>query len=410
MLRSLFSDDLSAGQMLVNRQTGLWRTASRLTDISLVMFLVVATVSISLMQAAYIVAIFFWFLQLYLNPQRLYLPLLIPIRGFICASLLATLTATAPLSSLVECRNLLEWVVFYLVLNTLRSEARATLLVRLLIAAGTVMACYGLWQVLTYGPTFRIAGTSSYMTFGGQLMLLCILALSQLLFHSPSRHWFWLVPAFVILLIALVGTQTRNAWLGFLIACPILLILRHRAFLLGLPLLCVIAFMLAPPAVQDRIRSFGNLQDITVQQRFFMWRSGLEMTRDHPWTGVGMGVMREMERRYRAPDAPFVPERRLSHLHNNIVQIAAELGLIGLIAWATIWVVFLWRGWRVYRQLESPEGRDKALIIGSLTCVIGFLVAGLFEYNFGDSEIVSILYFIMALPFLVRSSESIVSA
>lgn len=390
--------------MPTDRQAGLWHTVCRLTDIALVMFIILATVSISLMQTAYILAIFFWLLQLYLNPQRLHLPLLAPISGFVLASLLATLTAANPLPSLIECRNLLEWVVFYLVLNTVRSEIRATQLVRLLIAASTVMALYGLWQVWTYGPTFRIAGTSSYMTFGGQLMLICLLALSQLLFHPPSRHWFWLVPAFMILLVTLVGTQTRNAWLGFLIACPLLLTLRHRAFLFGLPLVCIILFVLAPPAVQDRIRSFGNLQDITVQQRFFMWRSGLEMTRDHPWTGVGMGVMREMEKRYRAPDAPFVPGRRLSHLHNNLVQIAAECGLIGLGAWSVIWVVFLWQGWRVYRQSKLPDGRDKALVVGSLACVIGFLVAGLFEYNFGDSEIVPILYFVMALPFLVRTS------
>lgn len=378
----------------------------RLTDIALVLFVASATVSISLMQAAYILAIFSWLLRLYLDPHRPHLPLLIPVCGFALASLLATFTAASPLASLIECRNLLEWMIFYLAINTLQSEVRATWFVRLLIVAGTIMALYGLSQVLAYGPTFRIAGTSSYMTFGGQLMLICILALSQLLFHPPCRHWFWLVPAFIILLIALAGTQTRNAWLGFLIACPFLLTLRHRVFLLGLPLLCAISFVLAPPAVQNRIRSFGNLQDITVQERFFMWRSGFAITRDHPWTGVGMGVMQDVEKRYRDADSPLEPERRLSHLHNNVVQIAAERGLIGLGGWTAIWVVFLWRGWRVYRQSKSPGARDPALVAGSLACVIGFLAAGLFEYNFGDSEIVSVLYFIMALPFFVRAPAS----
>jgi len=388
-----------------NCQSRLWPPLDRLTDIALIVFLGAAPVSISLMQTAYILAILGWLLQLYLNPHRPHLPLLTPICGFALASLLATLTATSPFLSLIECRNLLEWMVFYLALNTLRSEIRATLLVRLLIAAGTITALYGLSQAFVYGSTFRIAGTTSYMTFGGQLMLLCVLALSQLLFHPPSRHWFWLVPAFIILLITLVGTQTRNAWLGFLIACPLLLTLRHRAFLLGLPLLCVISFALAPATVQNRIRSFGNLQDLSVQERFSMWRSGLAMLRDHPWTGVGMGMMRETEKRYRAADSPFESERRLGHLHNNVVHIAAERGLIGIGFWVSIWVVFLWRGWCEYRQTEAAGGRDKALVAGSLACVLGFLFAGLFEYNFGDSEIVSILYFIMALPFFARAPE-----
>jgi O-antigen ligase len=169
-------------------------------------------------------------------------------------------------------------------------------------------------------------------------------------------------------------------------------------------------FALAPPAVQNRIRSFGNLQDPSVQQRLFMWRSGFAITRDHPWTGVGMGVMRQTEKRYRAPEAPFTPTDNWGHLHNNVVQIAAERGLIGLGWWVAIWVVFLRRGWCVYRQSGSPSGRDRALVAGSLACVAGFLVGGMFEYNFGDSEIVSVLYFVMALPFLVRASGTTVQA
>lgn len=203
----------------------------------------------------------------------------------------------------------------------------------------------------------------------------------------------------------MLGTQTRNAWLGFLVACTILLVMRHRVFLLALPIVCVVLFLLSPPAVQDRILSFGNLRDTTVQQRLSMWRSGLQITRDHPWTGVGMGVMRDMEHRYRPSGAPFNPSDRWGHLHNNIVQVAAERGLIGLAMWLAIWATFLWQVWRVYRQPALPDGRDRALVTGSLACVIGFLAAGMFEYNYGDSDIVSMLYFIMALPFLVRTPE-----
>lgn len=368
------------------------------------MFVCCSLVSISLMQVAFALAVLGWLLRLRLTPQRPQLPLLVPICGFALASLLATMTAQAPLSSLWECRNLFEWLMFYLALNTVRSEVRATWFVRLLIAVGAVMALYGLWQAFTHGSAFRISGASTYMTFGGQLMLVCILALSHLLYHPPSRHWLWLLPGLTVILITLVGTQTRNAWLGFFTACAILLILRHRAFLLALPLLGVLLFALAPPSVQQRIRSFGNLQDLSVQQRFFMWRSGIAMTRDYPWTGVGMGAMREMEKRYRDPDAPLAPERRLSHLHNNVVQIAAERGLAGLGWWLAIWGLFLWRGWQIYRRLKPPGSRigyAQALAAGSLACVAGFLVAGLFEYNFGDSEIITLLYFVMALPFVV---------
>ncbi len=417
ILRPLFSYPTQLKEPWTTQREKWQWLLTHLIDIALVMVVCFSLVSISLMQGAFALAVLCWLLQLGLSPHRPQLPLLVPICGFALAALLATLTGQAPLPSLWECRNLFEWTMFYLALNALRTEIRATQFVRLLIAVGALMALYGLGQAMAHGPAFRISGTSNYMTFGGQLMLVCILALSHLLYHPPSRHWFWLVPALMAILMTLVGTQTRNAWLGFMMACVVLLGLRHRVFLLALPLLSLLLFVLSPPSVQDRIRSFSNLQDITVQQRLSMWRSGLAMMQDYPWTGVGMGVMREMEKRYRAPDAPLSPERRLSHLHNNAVQISAELGLVGLGWWVAIWVTFLWQGWQIYRHVKRPDrrakasnGQTQALVVGSLACVVGFLTAGLFEYNFGDSEIVTLLYFVMALPFLVPWSETDVHA
>ncbi len=41
---------------------------------------------------------------------------------------------------------------------------------------------------------------------------------------------------------------------------------------------------------------------------------------------------------------------------------------------------------------------------GSFVAVLDFLVAGLFEYNFGSSVVVLVAYAVMALPFIVERS------
>jgi hypothetical protein len=41
-------------------------------------------------------------------------------------------------------------------------------------------------------------------------------------------------------------------------------------------------------------------------------------------------------------------------------------------------------------------------VLGSLASVASFHVAGLSEYTFGDSEVVMLVYFLMALPFLIQ--------
>jgi hypothetical protein len=53
---------------------------------------------------------------------------------------------------------------------------------------------------------------------------------------------------------------------------------------------------------------------------------------------------------------------------------------------------------------------DRALVAGSLAAVGGFLVAGLFEYNFGDSEVIGLLWVVMAFPFVIDRGDDAVPA
>ena len=48
----------------------------------------------------------------------------------------------------------------------------------------------------------------------------------------------------------------------------------------------------------------------------------------------------------------------------------------------------------------------RALVVGSLAAIVGFLVAGLSEYNFGDSEVVMVAWALMALPWVADAKEA----
>jgi hypothetical protein len=88
--------------------------------------------------------------------------------------------------------------------------------------------------------------------------------------------------------------------------------------------------------------------------------------------------------------ALFLIKKRTGHLHNTPVQILVERGLLGLTAWLWIWGAFYRRVGRLLRRLPVSLGRERALVAGSLAAVTGFLVHGLSEYNFGDSETVMV--------------------
>jgi len=381
----------------------------QVTVAALYVYAVCAVISISAMQAAYIFALVTWATRVYLEGQtrQLYFPLLIPFGAFALASALATVTAVEPLHSLIEFRNVFEALLFYLVVNQVTTEERATHLTRVLIASGTVMALYSLGQSVAHGMDFRVHGTmSTYMHFAGLMMLVSLMALAQLLWRAHRRPVLWALPALLISTAALVMTYTRSAWLGFIVGCCVLLGLRKKVFLLTLPLLAGVGFLLVPQAVKTRALIILDRRSITAQERLSMWSSGLHMIRDHPWTGVGMGAMVDMYKHYREETSPVDPKRRIGHLHNNIVQVAAERGLLGLACWLWIWLAYGYETWRIYRRLGPEHTGAKALVLGSLASVVAFHVEGLFEHTFGDSEVITLVYFLMALPFVVQRSHS----
>lgn len=197
---------------------------------------------------------------------------------------------------------------------------------------------------------------------------------------------------------ALGLTYVRNAWLGLVATIAILLLLTRRLALIMPVILAVLVALAGPSALKSRLLSIFNPSDATARERLYFWDAGQRMVKDAPLLGLGPGGVRLYYPAYKHPDAR---RPRTGHLHNNLVQIATERGLLGLVVWLWIWATFLLKAGRIYRDLPRARADDRALVAGSLAAVVGFLVAGLFEYNFGDSEVIDLLLVVMAFPFVV---------
>jgi putative inorganic carbon (HCO3(-)) transporter len=368
-------------------------------------FLISSVVSITGAQAAILVAQAAWLVKLVRAPNKraLHFPLLLPMATFYLASVLASATAADPWLSFKDLRNIFEPAFFFLLVNHVSGDERAATFSYILIAAATLMAVYGLMQSMAEGAAFRVHGTMSiYMTFAGILMLSALVVMAQLLFF-PRGRWFWgLVGSLALLIAALVMTHTRGAWIGFAAGAALILGCRQKRLLLALPVVAVAVFLAAPEAVRVRIRSIIDPQDVTARERLYMWGSGVQIVRDHPWTGVGINGVKSVYQAYKHPNA--VRNQR-AHLHSNLFQIAAERGLIGVACWLWIWIAFYGQAWTIFRVRGPDTSRASALVVGSLASITGFHVAGLFEFTFGDSEVIMLVYFLMALPYVVMGVD-----
>jgi putative inorganic carbon (HCO3(-)) transporter len=343
-------------------------------------------------------------------------PLTPPFLTFAGLTLLSAAFSGNPGWSFWIARDLLRIATFYLVLLCTRDTRHAIRLWQAFLVALSLMAAYGLGQAYVCGsrPTFmptawlseicthaqRVRGPFSiYMTFGGVLFLGVLFFLAYLA-NVPWRRAWWMLPGAVLTAAALAFTYSRNAWLGLAAGAVGLVLTAQRTLRIVAVLAAVLALgaVALPGPVAERARSVANLEDSTLRDRVAMWRSGLSMVADHPMLGVGPGEVRTWYQHYRRPEAV---RPSTGHLHNSAIQIAAERGLPALIAWVWLWVVFFREGWRILGRAERESPMQRALVCASLAGVVGFLVAGLFEHNFGDAEVATVVLALMAQPWVV---------
>ena len=333
----------------------------------------------------------------------------IPLLVYAALTLVSALLSANRAASLLDCKQLLLFSVVPVTAALARGD-RAMRVLDVLIALGGAAALVGIvqWAMFGYDNTEkRPEGIlTHYMTYSGVLMLITCAAIARVLFYG--REIVWPAVAVPALLVALASTLTRNAWLGTAAAIALLFALRNWRLLIVLPVAAALALVVAPGAIRSRAASIGDMSDPSTRDRYAMMEIGRQIVADHPLVGVGPDRVKEVYAAYRPPYAvhPTNP-----HLHNVPLQIAAERGLPALAAW--LWFVVatavdVLRRWRDQSRLPSEFGRRKwslgrgpvaALSATALAAIVAMLTAGLFEYNFGDSELLMLFLGLITLPF-----------
>jgi putative inorganic carbon (HCO3(-)) transporter len=378
-------------------RTGALSTAASVAFLAFVSALPwsIAAMSIGLGACAALTALV-WLVER--RPWRAPLPLLWPALGWLLALVLATFTAWEPLASWPRVAKgalpVLVWMAAYHA-GGRREGGRA---IALLLASATLVALVGLGMWATKGAAFpeRARGAAGhYMTFAGQLLLWVSMA-SGIALATRGRWRLASGSAALIGLAALAATFTRSAWIGVFVSLAVMLLLVRPRGLLALVLAGVVIVAVAPEAFRNRLFSAVDPAHASNVERTHMWQAGLAMFRDHPLTGVGLQDMHAAYERYK----PATAREPAGHLHNVFIQIAASMGIVGLAA-------FFWLYGSLARLAAGPPplragGLGAGVRLGVLGALAGFLVAGLFEWNFGDEELLDLLYTLVGLAWAAR--------
>jgi len=296
-----------------------------------------------------------------------------------------------PLSMLGVHKIIAEIALFYGLVNGVRSEKRIWLVTSLLLIAGSVASIASLVVMPRPSSKLLFANPFPYSPrlveglappnanyVAGTLVLFFPLAFSLLLFgpkkvYKPLAGLSFLITGFTI-----ISTQSRSALSGVVIALLLLAVWRSRWFLLGIPVLAGVGWVLVQRVGIEELMgplTFMGTAVNSLQARLELWQRAIYIMQDFPYTGISIGTFDSVIN-VMYPLFLIGPDAVVFHAHNLYLQTGAEFGIPGLIAYLGLLTAFILTTWAILRSSASGRG-FRAIAIGLLCGLIAHLLYGL---------------------------------
>jgi putative inorganic carbon (HCO3(-)) transporter len=345
-------------------------------------------------------------------------PLLLPLVVFLGAALLSLWDAVElPVYGVPELIKWVQVLLLFLFVSDHLTPGHLPWLLGALFVTGLFQAGVGIWQfglrgegpdhfaILVLGDRFyRAYGTfeqpNPYAGYLGVTLSLALGVLGGVLGGKGARGrgdgevsllppslplaFLVLVPVTIALGAALGMSWSRGAWMGFGAAVSVMAVALPRKTRWGLLLVAVLvvgalglhATGLLPASVMARLTDFVrdvqfedvrgvgiNDANFAVVERLAHWQAALEMFRHNLWTGVGFGCYEPAYPDFALINWPIA----LGHAHNYYLNIAAETGVVGLVAYLFLWGVVFWRTWRATRRAQGLLRGTAVGLLGAWT-------------------------------------------
>ncbi|RLC12824.1 MAG: hypothetical protein DRH43_00580 [Deltaproteobacteria bacterium] len=357
-----------------------------------------------------------WIIKSFVDKKWLILksPFNLPIIAFILWSYVSAIYAHNKYEAFLP---LMHWtasaVAFFLVINGLREEKRLIQLVAAIFVSGFLTALLGIAQYL-FNLSWVPQVVPPAATFANKNMAVHFIVLTfplgaGLILNNKNKILDWILCiAMALMVVFLFYTMTRAGWLAFAVEVLLLSVLLGRDYLkakdvsrwnknkgfaatLGVVVVCIMinvgphGFTSGFSRIAERaakIRPQGNSYS-SVELRLAIWRNTLEMIKDHPLVGFGLGnhkVFYPLYHRKVVEEKIFSEKSQLSNVHNDFLQAFAELGLIGMLFLAWLGFVLLRCSFRLTLPENSPEIRF--FTIGITVGLVGLLVNAGFSFPF----------------------------
>lgn len=294
-----------------------------------------------------------------------------------------------------------------LILGAARRRADIVTLQRFLIAGGIVASLYALVELLTganhFLNLFEIEAVSGYyerdyiqmmdptvlyrafsvylnpIEFGAVMAMILPIAVVGMATAETGRDRALFALAAAILAMGVLLSVSRGPLLSLAVVCVILGLV-YRRLRLGLAVglaFAALALVAAWPFIGDKVTArFNDADNVTLRLKLF--QVAIATFLDHPLNGVGIGnfpayYLETIRAHHIGPFHELGGDRvaRVRVAENAYLQLAAEMGVIGIAAAVAAVAALLRLLVRHMRAGEDERGRDIAITVLMMAVVYG---------------------------------------
>lgn len=274
----------------------------------------------------------------------------------------------------------------------------------LLVAIGAIafVSLHTMRQWQLYGgirgfrPGGMLADSNYYALVAGLFIPLAFLFVMSS--HRPRWERLFCLGCLGLALVGTTFAASRGGFLGMSAAFVFVIWnSRRRARNLVICGLLLIPLSLLPMSPLRRLQKPSDLDEGAKDARIVAWRAGWRMIQDHPITGVGLHNFKPLMPRY-APG-----ENVVTLAHNTYIELAAELGVPGVLAFLAVLVMSFYRLDRVRRRAVRHRHRQLAIMaLGIEAGIISFAVSAMFLTAWWDKLVWLLIFSGICLERLSR--------
>ena len=296
---------------------------------------------------------------------------------------------------------LIRWIAYaQLVFIVISFDSQfKNIIKKFLVVDGLIILLFGFIQYFFYPSLkslfylgwdehmYRMFSTFFDPNYAGAFFVLYLLFIAGEFFATKStdkRKRAVLLGIIMITLLAVFLTFSRSALLMLLVGVIIFLIMHNKKKLIFLLLGSIVAFSLiiSPWFYVENINLF---RETSSAARIDNYNLSFRIIFDHPLLGVGFNTLRYVREEYVTnQNWTNAPSHADAGVDNSFLFVAVTTGLLGLVAYVSLW----------YFILKRAFTKRRAVIVSS---VIGLFVSSLFVNSLFFPPLMLWLWIIIAL-------------